>query len=143
MAIRLYHLAHELRVPSSDLLKTLRGGGVQVPSVMTVLDDEKAAQARRVAAGEETVEKPSKRSPSDALEIKLPPPVVPAPARPARVGVDRGLGPAQFTGPIDNVLNAQQEQIETREAALAGKTTSSAAKTSTPGARFPSRCRSR
>ena len=84
MAIRLYHLALEMRVQSSDLMKTLRGRGVQIPSVMTVLDDEKAAQARRVASGEETVSIPSARRPGDALEIKLPPPVVPAPARPVR-----------------------------------------------------------
>ena len=52
MAIRLYHLALEMRVQSSELMKTLRGRGVQIPSVMTILDDEKAAQARRVATGD-------------------------------------------------------------------------------------------
>ncbi|MHC4452021.1 MAG: translation initiation factor IF-2 [Planctomycetota bacterium] len=83
MAIRVYHLAHELRLRSSDLLSKLQGGGLRVNSVMTVLDDEKADQARRVAAGE-TVAAPENRKPSDAVEFKLPPPVVPAPPRPVR-----------------------------------------------------------
>ena len=55
MAIRLYHLAHELSLRGPDLLAKLEEGGLKVASLMTVLDDEKAAQARRVATGEEKV----------------------------------------------------------------------------------------
>ncbi|MHC4954096.1 MAG: translation initiation factor IF-2 [Planctomycetota bacterium] len=99
MAIRLYHLAYELHMQSSDLLKKLRSRGVSLPSVMTVLNDEKAAQARRVLAGEETVAAPQAPKPGDALEIKLPPPIVPAPARPARPATPaRGRGAASGRG---------------------------------------------
>jgi translation initiation factor IF-2 len=84
---------------SSDLLKKLRSRGVSLPSVMTVLNDEKAAQARRVLAGEETVAAPQAPKPGDALEIKLPPPIVPAPARPARPATPaRGRGAASGRG---------------------------------------------
>jgi len=104
VAIRLYHLAHELHVKSSDVLAKLRSRGVTLPSVLTVLDDEEAAQARRVLAGEETVTRPSARKPGDALEIKLPPPIVPAPARPARPatparGRSAGRGAPAARGP--------------------------------------------
>jgi len=82
VAKRLYHLAHELHLRGSDLLTKLQESGLRVNSTMAVLDDETAAQARGIARGEVEVESPA---PTGTLEeIKLPPPVVPAPARPLR-----------------------------------------------------------
>jgi len=89
-----------MRVKSSDLLAKLRSRGVTLPSVLTVLDDDETAQARRVIAGEETVKRPSARKPGDALEIKLPPPIVPAPARPARPTTPLRGRPAGRGGPV-------------------------------------------
>ena len=82
MAIRFYHLALELDMLSGNLLRDLSERGLEFPSVMTLLDDKQVETARRVAAGE--VRFDVKPGPGEATEIKLPPPVVPAPARPIR-----------------------------------------------------------
>ena len=81
MSIRLYHLAHELRMGGSELLDVLKNRGLEFQSVMTVLDGEKAEKARQVATGQVEIKRPE---PGKLEEIKLPPPVVPAPARPIR-----------------------------------------------------------
>ncbi|MHC4940861.1 MAG: translation initiation factor IF-2 [Planctomycetota bacterium] len=94
MAIRVYHLAHELHLKSSDLLSKLNDGGMRVNSVMSVLEEDRVEQARRVAAGEETVAAPETPKPADAVEFKLPPPVVPAPPRPVRPATP-SRGPAK------------------------------------------------
>ena len=80
--IRLYHLARELSVLSSELLRDLSERGLEYPSVMTLLDEQQQETARRVAAGE--IQLDAKPGLGEATEIKLPPPVVPAPARPIR-----------------------------------------------------------
>jgi translation initiation factor IF-2 len=94
VAIRVYHLAHELHLKSSDLLSKLNDGGMRVNSVMSVLEEDRVEQARRVAAGEETVAAPETPKPADAVEFKLPPPVVPAPPRPVRPATP-SRGPAK------------------------------------------------
>jgi len=104
MAIRLYHLASELDVASSELLSLLGKRGMQVPSVMSVLDDTDADKARQVATGRLEIEE--KPAPGTA-EIKLPPPVVPAPARPIHP-VSRPGAPGQRRYP------AQQRQSPRR-----------------------------
>ena len=81
MAIRLYHLANELNLDGSELLSLLKQRGLEFNSVMTVLDETKTTKARQVATGEVEIKKPEK---GRLEEIKLPPPVVPAPARPIR-----------------------------------------------------------
>ncbi|MFQ5843471.1 MAG: translation initiation factor IF-2, partial [Planctomycetota bacterium] len=81
MAVRLYHLAHQLRMQSRRLAEVLRERGLEIPSLLSVLDDETARRARRVASGEETIERPT---PGRATEITLPPPVVPAPKQAPR-----------------------------------------------------------
>ena len=82
MAIRLYHLATELNVSSSELLMTLRARGLEYPSVMKILDTEEEIQrARKVARGEMQI---SRAKPGEPTMISLPPPVVPAPERPLR-----------------------------------------------------------
>ncbi len=80
MAIRLYHLASELDMRSSELLSLLGKRGMRVNSVMTILDKEQSERARQVAAGKVELARPK---PGEA-GIQLPPPVVPAPARPIR-----------------------------------------------------------
>ncbi len=79
MAIRLYHLASELDVASSELLTLLGNRGMKIPSVMSVMDDSETEKARQVATGR--LEIAAKPAPGMS-ELKLPPPVVPAPARP-------------------------------------------------------------
>mgnify|MGYP002622681507 CR=1 FL=1 len=81
MAIRLYHLAPELKLSAGDLLKELRDRGLDLSSVMAVLDAEQTDKVRRIARGEERV---TQRPAPGKAEIKLPPPVVPAPARSVR-----------------------------------------------------------
>ncbi|MHC4342146.1 MAG: translation initiation factor IF-2 N-terminal domain-containing protein, partial [Planctomycetota bacterium] len=81
MAIRLYHLASELKLQSSELLDVLQNRGFPVPSVMSVLDEAQTVKARQVALGEVEIKRPE---PGTPMEIQLPPPVVPAPARPVR-----------------------------------------------------------
>ncbi|MHC4493049.1 MAG: hypothetical protein ACYTDU_15660, partial [Planctomycetota bacterium] len=81
MAIRLYHLATELRMSGSDLWTLLRQRGLDLPSIMTILDAAAAQKARAVASGEVKIKRPE---PGKAAEISLPPPVVPAPARSVR-----------------------------------------------------------
>ncbi|MHC4970892.1 MAG: translation initiation factor IF-2 [Planctomycetota bacterium] len=81
MAIRLYHLATELRMSGSELWSLLRQRGLELPSVMTILDDAASQKARAVASGEVKIQRPE---PGKTPEISLPPPVVPAPARSVR-----------------------------------------------------------
>jgi translation initiation factor IF-2 len=81
VAIRLYHLATELRMSGSELWALLRQRGLDLPSIMTILDDAAAQKARAVASGEVKITRPV---PGEALHISLPPPVVPAPARSVR-----------------------------------------------------------
>ncbi|MHC4550819.1 MAG: translation initiation factor IF-2 [Planctomycetota bacterium] len=81
MSIRLYHLAAEMNMAAGELWKLLYKRGLELPSVMTVLDGEATERARRVASGEVQIQRPE---PGQATEISLPPPVVPAPARPVR-----------------------------------------------------------
>jgi len=81
VSVRLYHLAHELNLQSSQLLATLQEKGMSVQSVMGVLDAETADTARRVISGELVLKK---RALGDVDVISLPPPVVPAPANPIR-----------------------------------------------------------
>jgi len=103
LAIRLYHLAGELNLRGSELLERLKSRGLDLGSVMAVLDEEATQKARRVALGEEQIARPA--APGDSLEIKLPPPLVPAPARqlrapaPTRAGGRRTPGSAAGTGP--------------------------------------------
>ena len=86
MAIRLYHLAHDLKMGGSQLLAVLRERGLEMPSVMTVLDDAQRERARSVAMGEVEIRRPE---PGQLEAITLPPPVVPAPP----------AGPRRATGP--------------------------------------------
>jgi len=81
LAIRLYHLAKELDMRGSELLKLLRDRGLEFPSVMAVLEADQTERARRVAIGEVKIERPQ---PGKPTELRLPPPVVPAPARPVQ-----------------------------------------------------------
>jgi translation initiation factor IF-2 len=81
LAIRLYHLARDLDMAGSDLLRLLRDRGLEMSSVMAVLDDELAEKARGVALGDVRIERPA---PGRATEPKLPPPLVPAPPRASR-----------------------------------------------------------
>ncbi|MHC5051817.1 MAG: hypothetical protein ACYTGK_14545, partial [Planctomycetota bacterium] len=81
MAIRLYHLATELRMSGSELWSLLRQRGLELPSVMTILDDAASQKARAVASGEVKIQRPE---PGKTPEISMPPPVVPAPARSVR-----------------------------------------------------------
>jgi translation initiation factor IF-2 len=81
VAIRLYHLATELRMSGSELWSLLRQRGLELPSVMTILDDAASQKARAVASGEVKIQRPE---PGKTPEISLPPPVVPAPARSVR-----------------------------------------------------------
>ncbi|MFB3065606.1 MAG: translation initiation factor IF-2 [Planctomycetota bacterium] len=81
MAIRLYHLAYELRTQPSNLVQLLKERGLEIPSVLDIMDDETAERARRVATGQETIEA---TAPGKATELRLPPPVVPAPKRSLR-----------------------------------------------------------
>jgi len=92
LAIRLYHLAPEMNLTASELLGQLRERGLDVPSVMTVLDEEQTQKVRRIARGELQVEQ--KPAPGQPSEIKLPPPVVPAPAQPVRPITQRKRTPA-------------------------------------------------
>jgi translation initiation factor IF-2 len=140
VAIRVYHLAHELHLKSSDLLSKLNDGGMRVNSVMSVLEEDRVEQARRVAAGEETVAAPETPKPADAVEFKLPPPVVPAPPRPVRPATpsrspDKGRpgGPARpGQQPRRGVRIFRQKEARERRAAdkqkgeeiLAGRTIS-------------------
>jgi translation initiation factor IF-2 len=64
---------------AGELWKQLRDRGLEIPSVMAILEGEEIERVRRVARGEMEVRRPDPGKPS---EIKLPPPVVPAPARP-------------------------------------------------------------
>jgi translation initiation factor IF-2 len=80
LAIRLYHLASELSMGAGDLWKLLAKRGLKHPGVFAVLDDAMTERARRVAIGELDVKRPQ----PGATEISLPPPIVPAPARPAQ-----------------------------------------------------------
>ncbi len=86
MAIRLYHLASELDMSGGDLWKLLAKRGLKLPGVFAVLDPETTERARRVAIGELDVKRPQ----PGATEISLPPPIVPAPARPAQPAAARG-----------------------------------------------------
>jgi len=65
----------------SELWTLLRQRGLDLPSIMTILDDAAAQKARAVASGEVKITRPV---PGEALHISLPPPVVPAPARSVR-----------------------------------------------------------
>ncbi|MHC4960234.1 MAG: translation initiation factor IF-2 N-terminal domain-containing protein, partial [Planctomycetota bacterium] len=80
-----------MSVRSSELLQKLRERGLSFNSVMTVMDDETAEKARRVARGDAAVAAEVKRASRAALpdEVALPPPVVPAPAQPVRPIQDR------------------------------------------------------
>jgi translation initiation factor IF-2 len=78
LAIRLYHLARELELRGSELVKLLKDRGLDFPSVMSVLDAAQTEKARRVAVGEFRIERPQ---PGKPTELKLPPPLVPAPPR--------------------------------------------------------------
>jgi translation initiation factor IF-2 len=80
VAIRLYHLASELDMSGGDLWKLLQKRGMKLPGVFAVLDDVTTERARRVAVGELDMKRPQ----PGATEISLPPPIVPAPARPAQ-----------------------------------------------------------
>ncbi len=80
MSIRLYHLASELDMSGGDLWKLLVKRGMKFPSSFAVLDEAMTERARRVAIGELDVKRPQ----PGATEISLPPPIVPAPARPAQ-----------------------------------------------------------
>jgi len=84
VSIRLYHLAHEMNMHGSDLLQALRERGLPYTSLMKVLGDEEVDRARRVAKGESAAVAEAGRRPSLTDEIKLPPPVVPAPVRSPR-----------------------------------------------------------
>ncbi len=81
MAIRAYHLARELDMLGSEFLKLLKERGMDLGSVVAVLDDDMTEKARRVALGEIKIERPT---PGRATEPRLPPPIVPAPPRSAR-----------------------------------------------------------
>jgi len=80
LAIRLYHLASELSMSGGDLWKLLQKRGLKLPGVFAVLDEATTERARRVATGDLDVKRPKPGS----TEISLPPPIVPAPARPAQ-----------------------------------------------------------
>jgi len=79
LSIRLYHLASDLNMSGSELWQLLGKRGLKLPGVMAILDADLVDKARRVASGEVTIKRPR---PGEATEISLPPPVVPAPARP-------------------------------------------------------------
>jgi translation initiation factor IF-2 len=93
LAIRLYHLASDLSMTGGDLWKLLQKRGMKVPGVFAVLDEAQTDQARRVALGDLDVKRPKPGS----TEISLPPPIVPAPARPAQPA--RPSAPAAKRGP--------------------------------------------
>jgi len=63
-----------------DLWKLLQKRGMKLSGPFAVLDDEQTEKARRVATGDLEIRKPKPGS----TEISLPPPIVPAPARPAQ-----------------------------------------------------------
>ena len=97
MAIRVYHLASELEMRSSELLDLLGKRGMRLNSVMTILDQEQSEKARQVAAGKVEINRPK----PGETGIQLPPPVVPAPARPIRPSTPQrggGSGPGRGGG---------------------------------------------
>ncbi len=94
MAIRLYHLASQLSMSGGDLWKLLQNRGMKLPSAFAVLDEATTERARRVALGDVDLKRPK----PGATEITLPPPIVPAPARPAQPAA-RPAAPAAKRGP--------------------------------------------
>ncbi|HEX5138784.1 MAG TPA: translation initiation factor IF-2, partial [Planctomycetota bacterium] len=102
MAIRLYHLASELSMTGGDLWKLLQKRGMKLPGAFAVLDETTTDQARRVALGNVDLKRPK----PGTTEISLPPPIVPAPARPAQpaarpaaAAAKRGPAPAPHRQP--------------------------------------------
>jgi len=123
LAIRLYHLASDLSMTGGDLWKLLQKRGMKLPGAFAVLDERQAEQARRVALGAVDLKRP-KPGPT---EISLPPPIVPAPARPAQpaarpAAVTAKRGPAaaphrQPTTPRRGIKIFKQKESRERKAA--------------------------